>query len=555
MRSLIMFSMSIVGAHAMSSPATPPPPDEVVKSVDIKGQVPDFSKMLRFKAGHTQMLRGTDLSPPVAGHGNSLPESALASGAVPNQGVLPAAPPVGGAPSTTENSLISFSEHSAELKVEEGSHGGGCKTVRIPQCFGGVHYSASIRVARVSRAEEINIGMEKMFAMLPAAFSLLGDNSATAAEMARIQAVLCSAIVPPCASDCTPQLCCADECETLQNEVFNDEHRSQLKMLGPNGSLREMLNSMIEGPALRILDRAVEVLSNAHCRGSDVFSNSSSQCLKREDFKQDHVCNVEHRSDGANSIPQIKPLGHFSSTEEIEEEAADLLLQNITKEEKGLGATGTNESADSMNERSSNKTLNVLAAAEGHPLPTWRLETPVSAHLEHLTLSTNHTDESPISLTDGQVETSPNHTAGRGEGSMPDTVDSSEEVLGEERERNLTKAEAAALKEETRRMKAEEATLANQFKLPGNRTNEDESFIEPAFTKSESEIIESTLSDVGTSEMRKAFDRTVRTGGQYHWVGEAKGGSSALSQFAKIQPRYTHEEAIKMIMEKSSSGK
>ena len=110
----------------------------------------------------------------------------------------------------------------------------------------------------------------------------------------------------------------------------------------------------------------------------------------------------------------------------------------------------------------------------------------------------------------------------------------------------MTGAEVIALKKESDAIHADEAALAADMRADGGR---DGAFIEPAFTRSESQAIESTLSDRGLTVREKAVDRS-RTGGQFGWVANAKAGNNAVGTFAKVQPRFTHEQANALLASK-----
>ena len=62
-----------------------------------------------------------------------------------------------------------------------------------------------------------------------------------------------------------PSLACNDGCLDIQQTLLNDDIRGQLGMVGPNGPMRNIIESMVTGPALVILDRALEVLQDPNC--------------------------------------------------------------------------------------------------------------------------------------------------------------------------------------------------------------------------------------------------------------------------------------------------
>ena len=103
-----------------------------------------------------------------------------------------------------QNLLEHMKEHTPpgpqgkDSLIETGvnSRDGVCTTVQIPQCFGGLPYTASIQVAGVSSKGEVKSAMEMVIVGM--LFSHLRDVGASDAERQLIQSVLCSAIVPPC---------------------------------------------------------------------------------------------------------------------------------------------------------------------------------------------------------------------------------------------------------------------------------------------------------------------------------------------------------------------
>ena len=96
-------------------------------------------------------------------------------------------------------------------------------------------------------------------------------------------------------------------------------------------------------------------------------------------------------------------------------------------------------------------------------------------------------------------------------------------------------------------MREEEATLAGEMRTDGGNG----AFIEPAFSRSESQAIESTLSDRGQTDAHRAVGRSRSDSGQFEWVGKASAGSNAIGTFAKVQPRYTHEQANEILASKT----
>jgi hypothetical protein len=667
------------------SPAAPPDPDAILKPVDVGGSVPDFGKKgiggWRFKAHRSSsnvgdrggMLRGADLlDPPLAGHGNSLPVDALAAGGVSTQGVLPPGPAAAlveeaaADTNASENANWTVYSHnykddpsvakardearttaqqkaqvqnlvehmkqhlSPRLRGEDGAafietastlRDGACTTVHIHQCFGGMPYSASVQVAGVSRAAEIKQGMEQaVFGIL---FPQLRDSGASDADMELIRSVLCSAIVPPCRTspDCAPRLCCNSECKALQTTVFTDLNRGQLSALAPGGSLRAMVSSVVEGSALTILDRALEVLTDADCKASGAFA-TSDDCTDARIVVSGQTCGsaASPQLTGGEEAPDENQVDtrpeHVISSEEIEREAAENVVGVASGEASATGLDG---------EAAEGEQLAMAATAGGHPMPRWASPTEAEAvaaegnvtsqgedekdEQEEEAVRAKEAKENAVAATtvivgaragsgsngaaaskgieagseldaaqkppednkkqstttqadaDAGAELAPtSSTAHRAVFNSAADAETEEEAIAhairaETTERaantntddNVTKAEAAALQVEAVAMREEEATLAGEMRTDGGNG----AFIEPAFSRSESQAIESTLSDRGQTDAHRAVGRSRSDSGQFEWVGKASAGSNAIGTFAKVQPRYTHEQANEILASKT----
>ena len=160
-----------------------------------------------------------------------------------------------------------------------------CQTVAIDKCFGGTPYSGSLNLPGLSSLQEAKDGMKKLFELLPMAFSLGGDASGKiTSQMPHIATVLCSAVVPPCSASCVPLKACNSGCLHLQQTVLNDDVRGQLSMVGPSGPLRGVITSMVTGPALVVLDSALEILEDPTCLASGTFDEDTSTCLDAQKY-------------------------------------------------------------------------------------------------------------------------------------------------------------------------------------------------------------------------------------------------------------------------------
>jgi hypothetical protein len=341
-------------------------------------------------------------------------------------------------------------------------------------------------------------------------------------------------------------------------------------------------------------------LTDADCRASGAFA-SSRDCTDARIVVTGQTCDgIQAGGETSDeSIVSTHPE-HVVSSEEIESDAAKKIVSKAINSSMLVAGTGGQMEEAGMD------TQLLAAAAGGHPMPTWRPEKGVGNNGVGNNTAKHHTsqfsseedpaeeelgnasDEDEVKVEEDQeVEGAESADEARKDvsrianGTEVESINHSglktkEKELSNVRPRavlnsaagaktdeeaiahairaklsetsnralngSATKSEFVALRKEAIAMRAEEAALAGELNEDGTGA-----FIEPAFSPSESQAIEASLSDKGVPDAQRVVDRARSTGGQFEWVGKAQAGSNAVGTFAKVQPRYTHAQASEIM--------
>ena len=349
----------------------PPLEGEILKPVDM-GAPPIFKNKLRFQQTQNKLTKQPSFDPHSALHHplsstqkTTLDVAMRESGIAPAHVVLHHAPqslPTS-IPTTPKKNLRAslppldleqqVSQHEALMQAMSERAAVGApqlqplsttvlletnlpsQTTAIDKCFGGASYSATLNVAGLSSIAEAKEGMDKLFDILPMAFSLLGSGSVVekiTARMPDIATVLCSSVVPPTTATCTPSLACNDGCLDIQQTLLNDDIRGQLGMVGPNGPMRNIIESMVTGPALVILDRALEVLQDPNCLTAGAFEKDKSTCIDTSKYTAsvcDPTATVTSRASTMTTAPVAPIVSASVSTAPVESVASVDNVDNV----------------------------------------------------------------------------------------------------------------------------------------------------------------------------------------------------------------------------------
>ena len=491
---------------------------------------------------------------------------------------------------------------SSLLETKLSHQSGTCQTITIDLCFGNAPYSASLNVPELSSMSKAKKGIKQVFQLLPMAFSLLGgageEQVKIKDKLPEIASMLCSALLPPCTSSCEPQKSCLGGCVNIQKKVLNDDIRGQLQMVSPDGPMRSVIESMVHGPALVVLDRALAILRDDTCAKGGNFDADPATCGDLSQFLfEGGVCVA---NGGAPTSEEAPAAPVSASAAPVAPDAATLEKEKEDSETPSPPLTGTQVVMANIVENTADQAKSEIASM----IPL--IEGEIMKQEHELEVKLNKAEKSLVNnvnltvageRTNNILKNGANDTMQfvLNETHKLKLLDAAYTACEKYKDRveiaRLFSAVEMATDPETKhdlliRLEIECEELDHPSSFPvknktvivekvSNTTNttnvtapvaatpvvvaEEEVVevprsVEEQVAEMESKLeassdIEDPYSKKDNNEIKDLFDQFPRgsrekySKEQYKWMKEAKAGSAAVRQFAQWQPRYTHEEA------------